>query len=466
MSSFSDFKRICICLCILFLIQLPAYAHVKWFSSFAWIDPPLPLAEVMNPLFFALSLASIIGICAAVVLDDVLVRHPIYTRLANALHRYENKSDLIIRIATGAVLLLSWQSGTWLVPELVVENTFIELAQLVLALLIVSNRLTRYAGIGVLLMYVSAVFTYGLLHMLDYVYILGAGYYLIVASSSKRTRKASALPALYASVGFSLCWAAIEKLVYPQWALSILDQNPFLTMGFDPSFFLQGAAFAEISLGFILIVCLLQRPIALIITALFISTTLVFGKIEFVGHAIVHAALIVFILKGTGGTFRTPITFFYHMYQRLIFSVVAFTLMLAVLVPWYAHSAQRSYQIAMENKPEDPHLMQVETAGLSSVPNVQLSVEKDDHSGWNLHLDMSNFEFSPENCGDEHKMGYGHAHLYLNGQKIARLYSPWYHLSDLEPGTYELTVSLNSNNHGLYVNNGKAIVSTQQLVVN
>ena len=466
MTTLSTLRRVCICLCILFFIQIPVYAHVKWFSSFAWIDPPLPLSEVLNPLFFILASLSALGIAAAVFLDDLLMRQPLYKSLEIYLQRLENKSDLIIRIATGSVLLLSWQSGTWLVPELLTDNSFIEITQLILALLIVSNRLTRYAGIGLIFMYVSALLTYGFLHMLDYVYLVGAGYYLVVISSSKKTRRASALPGLYASVGFSLFWAAIEKLVYPQWALSILQKNPFLTLGFDPVFFLQGAAFVEISLGFILIVCLLQRPVALIITMIFISTTLIFGKVEFVGHAIVHAALIVFILKGHGDTFRTPVTFFYHMQQRLIFSVVSFCMMLLVLVPWYTYSAHRSYEQALASMPEDPHNMQIETAELADVPQVALTVEKDDHSGWNLYLSMSNFEFSPEDCGDEHKMGYGHAHLYLNGQKIARLYSPWYHLTDLEPGTYELTVSLNSNNHGLYVNNGEAIASTQQIIVN
>lgn len=466
MPSLSTTKRIFICLGVLFLIQIPAFAHVKWFSSFAWVDPPLTLSEVMTPLFFVLSLVSVIGIGSAVFLDDLLVRLPLYKTLETRLKRYENKSDLIIRIATGAVLLLSWQSGTWLVPELETNSVLIELSQLILAILIISNWKTRYAGYGVIFMYLATVFTYGLLHMLDYVYLFGAGYYLVISTSQKKNHRASALPALYASVGFSLCWAAIEKLVYPQWALEILHKNPFLTMGFDSTFFLQGAAFVEISLGFILIVCLLQRPIALAITFLFISTTLLFGKVEFIGHAIVHAALIVFILKGTGGTFRTPITFFYHMHQRVLFSVIAFTLMLVILVPWYTHSAQRNYQVALATMPEDPHKVEIETAGLASIPDLQLSVEKDDHSGWNLFIDTSNFEFSPEHCGEEHEMGFGHAHLYLNGEKVARLYSPWYHLADLKPGTYELTVSLNGNNHGLYVNNGKAIASTQQLVVN
>ena len=466
MLSHSFLRRTGICLSVFTLIQLPAFGHVKWFSSFAYIDKPLSLPEILTPLFFILALTSLLGISASVFIDDFFVRQPWYKKIEDVLNKYAGKSDLIIRIATGSVLLLSWQSGTWLVPELDVENQLIEFSQLILALLIVSNRLTRYAGVGLILHYFAALYVYDFVHLFDYIYILGAGYYLVVVSSPKKTWRASALPALYASVGFSLFWVAIEKIVYPQWALSILNSKPFLTMGFDPEFFLLASAFVEISLGFLLIVCLLQRPIALAITGLFISTTLVFGKLEFIGHAIVHAALIVFVLRGSGTTFRTPITFFYHIHQRVIFSALAFSLMLVVLIPWYTHLASRSYEIAMENWEEDPHDIQIETAGLADIPTLNLTVEQDSHSGWNLFLDMSNFQFTPEHCGEEHIMGHGHAHLYLNGQKVARLYGPWYHLGDLKQGSYTLEISLNGNNHGLYVYNGEAIMASQTLIVN
>ena len=306
----SRLKKVVLCLFILSLIHVPVFAHVKWFSRFGYLDPPLSLSEIFSPLFFILFGMSLFGVASAVFLDNILIKQPLYKSVEAFLSRYEDKSDLIIRIATGAVLLLSWQSGSWLVPELIVYNPFVEFSQLILALLIVSNRLTRYAGAGLVLHYLVALWIHGFLHLFDYLYILGAGYYLIVAGSPKKSLRASALPGLYASVGFSLLWVAIEKIVYPQWALGILTSKPFLTMGFEPEFFLMSAAFVEISLGFLLIVCLLQRPIALVITLLFMSTTLVFGKLEFIGHAIVHAALIVFILKGTGTTFRTPITFF------------------------------------------------------------------------------------------------------------------------------------------------------------
>ena len=372
---------------------------------------------------------------------------------------------MIIRIATGAVLLLSWQSGALLVPELAINNPWLETIQLGLAILIVSNRLTRYAGMGLILLYILALINYGLLHLLDYFYIVGAGYYLIVTNSTSKNLRASSLPALYGSVGFSLCWVAIEKIVYPDWSLSILSDKPFLMMGFDPGFFLVAAAFVEFSLGFLLIVCLLQRPIAIAITLLFMSTTLVFGKLEFVGHAIVHAALIVFVLRGTGTRFRTPITFFYHIHQRIIFATLSFIIAMLVIIPWYTHTAMGYYNEVLARQEDDPHSQKIETQHLSSIPGVLLRIEEDDHEGWNLILETPNFTFSPEDCGDEHVMGSGHAHLYINNQKTARLYSPWYHLAKLKPGVYDIEVTLNSNNHGLYTLNSRPIGAKTRLVV-
>ena len=60
-------------------------------------------------------------------------------------------------------------------------------------------------------------------HMFDHLLFAGAGYFLMVSQSDITIIKESRLPALYATVGFSLCWLAIEKIIYPQWALYILE---------------------------------------------------------------------------------------------------------------------------------------------------------------------------------------------------------------------------------------------------
>ena len=113
----------------------------------------------------------------------------------------------------------------------------VDLVQLAIALLILANRLTAYAGYGLFALYGLAFWHYGALHLLDYAYLLGAGYYLVAMGSPRKKVRASALPGLYASVGFSLCWVALEKLFYPQWGLEILQERPFLTLGFEPGFF-------------------------------------------------------------------------------------------------------------------------------------------------------------------------------------------------------------------------------------
>ena len=60
--------------------------------------------------------------------------------------------------------------------------------------------------------------------------------------------------------------------------------------------------------------------------------------------------------------------------------------------------------------------------------------------------------------------GEGHAHLYLDGQKIARVYGEWYHLPKLE-GDHELRVTLNTNDHQDYAVKGEVVGATKKIGV-
>ncbi len=83
-------------------------------------------------------------------------------------------------------------------------------------------------------------------------------------------------------------------------------------------------------------------------------------------------------------------------------------------------------------------------------PTVELTVQDDPKMGWNFHVITSNFTFSPENASLEDVLGEGHAHIYVDGEKLGRLYNDWFHIASLEPGTYEIRVSLNGNSHAPY----------------
>lgn len=83
----------------------------------------------------------------------------------------------------------------------------------------------------------------------------------------------------------------------------------------------------------------------------------------------------------------------------------------------------------------------------ANAPTLIAKVVKDPVSGWNLHLETTNFRFAPENASTAHVVGEGHAHVYVNGVKIARIYANWFHIDHLPMGNVMVEVALNSNNH-------------------
>lgn len=85
-------------------------------------------------------------------------------------------------------------------------------------------------------------------------------------------------------------------------------------------------------------------------------------------------------------------------------------------------------------------------------PRLRLKVSADPHGGWNLHLLTERFHFTPAQVNQEVKPETGHAHLYLDGDKLTRIYSPWYFLSaDMLPeGKHKLRVELNANDHSVW----------------
>jgi plastocyanin len=95
---------------------------------------------------------------------------------------------------------------------------------------------------------------------------------------------------------------------------------------------------------------------------------------------------------------------------------------------------------------------------VNQAPTVELELAEDPVAGWNVHVVTEDFEFTPERL-DGVAPQEGHAHLFLDGEKIARLYGPWYHLSDsvVPSGEHELSVSLNANDHTIWAVNGEPI---------
>lgn len=98
-------------------------------------------------------------------------------------------------------------------------------------------------------------------------------------------------------------------------------------------------------------------------------------------------------------------------------------------------------------------------------PSVNLTVEPDAMRGWNLNAAVSNFAFAPERVNQTSTTTEGHAHLYINGEKITRLYGSWYYIPELPVGEHEIRVELNANGHETLMSAGGAIADTVSITV-
>jgi len=108
----------------------------------------------------------------------------------------------------------------------------------------------------------------------------------------------------------------------------------------------------------------------------------------------------------------------------------------------------------------------VEVAPGTPVPTLDFDITKDPVSGYNVHLTTTNFTFVPANASTEHVAGEGHAHIYVDGVKINRVYGDWYHLGTLgAPGEHEVRVELSANDHSTYAVNGEEIGVSKMVAV-
>ena len=64
-----------------------------------------------------------------------------------------------------------------------------------------------------------------------------------------------------------------------------------------------------------------------------------------------------------------------------------------------------------------------------------------------------------------HTDGAGHAHIYVDGVKLGRVFENEYHIENLPPGEHEIRVSLNSNNHRELTYDGKKVEDTAIVTV-
>lgn len=307
------------------------YQHVKWFTE----ETPARAAieQVISPWFIAVALitAFILGVLPQ--LAPKLMHWKRAQTIDHYLADLQKHIPLLLRIGLSISLILQLLFDSILAPEIpLTQGTLLLAIATAILVLIPHVRFIQAGAIGLLLLFAEAVLRMGLFHMIDYVFYLAISFALFVIHTRHHEL---GTPALYLGTGFSLCWVAAEKWVYPVLSADILHHHDIPTFGIEPEIFILLTAFIEFVVGYLLIVGLLNRLLAMVLTGIFISTTLVFGVLEVVGHLMIHIILIIFIIKGTG-FYKPPVNMHDRTLDKIIFVVLNFLFILAsVLLLYY-----------------------------------------------------------------------------------------------------------------------------------
>ncbi|MBH5318582.1 hypothetical protein I6N90_12325 [Paenibacillus sp. GSMTC-2017] len=303
------------------------YLHVKWFvRDTDWT--PQGFSTVVTPTFLFWFAFTLVIILLASIFDTAFMRIPFVERLHCFLKKLEPYQFIVLRVGLGLALLLQLITGTYLAPDLVTQHWGVYVLLIIAIIGLYHKRTLVISGAALLTLFMIASITYGLFHSLDYIFYLGVIYYLFVAATRFHH---TALAVLYSFTGLSLAWLAMEKLTLAKLACSLMHEYSITPMGFTVEEFVLISAFIELGLAWAFIVGLLNRFTALLLTGLFLTTTVLFGWTEIIGHLVVHTLLIIFLV---GGRDKHP---FLHKLKRfpilrhslllLLFCVLLFGLM-------------------------------------------------------------------------------------------------------------------------------------------
>ncbi|CAM3835898.1 DoxX family membrane protein [Alkalicoccus chagannorensis] len=317
---------------VLFLIPAgTAAAHVKWFTEAE--AERAPIEQVLDGPFFLTALLSALALGTLPFIVTTMENKTSLDQMDFGLSKLQPYSYWIIQYGTAVSILIQQFTDGLFAPELLNPDGIISYGGwLSVLLLLLPWRITARAGaLVLLLLFGLTTMEYGWFHMLDYLFYLGIFYVLLL----HRTRAMNwNFPVLYFTTGLSLCWVAAEKWVYPGMARDIVQNHDVPTFGFSAETFAMMTGFIEFLVGFLLIIGVLNRLLAVGLNLIFLSTTLLFGWLELIGHFPIHIILLTFIIEGRT-FYKPPVSYEEKRWKNASFLTIQFILALALIFLLY-----------------------------------------------------------------------------------------------------------------------------------
>ncbi|SOC44543.1 DoxX family membrane protein [Ureibacillus acetophenoni] len=308
-----------------------ASAHVKWFTE---KEPEkVPIEQILSIEFIVLSLLIALFLALLSQFIPQLMKIPGVAKIDMKLDGFRKYSRYILKYGTALSFILQVVNGTMFAPEFTIHHNWqtILMWAIIVLLLIPHHLATKLASVFMFGLFIHIWGYSGWFHMLDYGFYIAIIGVLMVEKTKLDT---VAFPFLYLGTGLSLCWVAVEKWVYPMMTIDIIHRHNVPTFGFAPELFIVLSAFIEFVVGYLLVVGILNRVLAVALTILFTLTTLIFGYTEVVGHAMIHIVLLIFIIEGVS-FYYPPVKMHKTRLDQMIFVFLNFLFVLSTFLLIY-----------------------------------------------------------------------------------------------------------------------------------
>lgn len=290
---------------VVLLLSRPgaAEAHIKWFCAYDTTIPPLSPAEVFTPTFLVVAALFCTLMFVAYVIDRRIAARGWAKRVDHAIMRLEPHVDTLLRIAVGILFLVLWATGgSILMPELLTSDPIIPWLQLAIAASMLLRSTLVFGAVGILVLYLYAVVTFGAFHMMDYPVVPAIAVYVALTACNVARVRSLRMPVLFAGIALTMMWGAVEKFAYPYWTFPLLATHAAMTVGFSFEQFMYIAGFVEFSLAFFMLTgTVLLRLACAALLLLLVSAIPEFGRADAIGHFLIIAGLVIMIIMGQHG---------------------------------------------------------------------------------------------------------------------------------------------------------------------
>ncbi len=310
-------KNIYYVLALLLAIPSVASAHVKWFAEVEKVVPAYKLTD--KPVIIGI-IISIIIILVGIYLEKKL---KVPQKINQYIEKWAPWALSIASIGFGLSFIIFSIKGFIFAPNLEAVGTigYTMLAiQMLAGIMLFFGLYEKVGGLLIIVLFIFGIKQYGGMEMLDTLEMIGFAIYVMIIGRPKLKIKETnifkslthhihkyGLPILRVGTGLNLIVLGFsEKILAPSLTENFLSNyqwNFMQTLGFEHFtnyWFAFSAGLVEILFGVFFLLGLVTRTTTIILAVFLVTTLILLGPLELIGHLPHFSIAIVLLILGSG----------------------------------------------------------------------------------------------------------------------------------------------------------------------